>query len=164
MEDKKTFLVFIILGGILNLILIILMIRGLATYLSNLSNIEKNRASNEEFNNLTRDLIYKIDVERPNLSKLKEKFNSETSVSSYLEKLTIRTNEKNVQLYKNTILSSSDNEILMNAVLYGTLTSITSIVEEIENELPLSEITNSTLEKEGDYFKANLSIRILIDK
>jgi len=164
MEDKKTFLAFIIITSILNISLLVLFIRGLTIYISNLQINETSKLKISEFNSLINDLKYRINSPAKDVTILKDKFNSQTSVASYIEKLSFKTNEKNIQILKNVVILSSSNEIIINLELYGNFENIVNLVKEVENELPLTEIQESKIEINNQVAKVNLKIRILIDQ
>jgi len=164
MEDKKTFTAFLIITLVLNVVLLILLVRGLVIYINNVQILNKNNLLVIEFNSLITELKYRIDSPKTDLSILNTRFNSNTSVASYIEKLSFKTNEKNVQILKNLIISSSENEIIMDLQLYGSFKNIVTIINEIEKELPLTEIQESKIEISGDESKISMKLRILIDK
>lgn len=164
MEDRKLFYTFTTVGVLLNSVLIFLLVNGLSIYLENIKNFESNK-------NTIKALDQEIDQFNINTSKplqdsniLKNRFKSTTSVSEYIEKLVLKTNEKNIQIYQSTILSSLDKEINMELILYGTLDGISRTINEIEKELPLTEISNSEIEISGQYVKVKLNLRILVDQ
>jgi len=164
MEDKKTFNSFVILTSILNLILVYMLIKGLNYYIGNIRSEQNNQKLLNEFNNVYNEYSIKSKFEIKDIPLQKNRFSSSTSIAGYIEKLVFKTNEKSIQLYKNTVLSTTDREIIMQVTLYGTFDSISSVVKEIEEELPFTEITESTVEVSGKLYKVNLNLRILVDQ
>lgn len=162
MEDKKLFITFLSITTCLNLFLVYMLIKGLVFYIGNLQNIQNSKKLSQEFKYLFDQYKINTNIERQDLSILKNRYSGTTSISGYIEKLVFKTNEKNVQLYKNTVLSNNEKEIIMEITLYGTFDSVSRVIKEIEEELPLTEITGSTIEVSGNLYKANLNLRILI--
>jgi len=162
MEDKKTYYSFLIVSSILNIFLVYLLIKGLIIYINNIQIYQKNISISQEFNNLISDYQNKIEKPKYDLQKIKNRYEPTTSVSTYMEKIVFKTNEKNVQIYQNTVLKSSDKEIVLQLVLYGTFDGISTVINEIENELPLTEITSSEIEVSGDFIKDKLILRIVL--
>jgi len=52
----------------------------------------------------------------------------------------------------------------MEITLYGSIESIARVIKEIEEELPLTEITESTIEVNGKLVRVNLKLRILLNQ
>jgi hypothetical protein len=164
MEDKYTFISFTVIASILNILLLIMLVTGLNFYISNIRNYQLNETLNQELSSITNEFKIKTSTQVKDSTQLKARFNSTTSISGYLEQLVFKTNEKNVQVYKSSVLNTSETEITMEIILYGSFESVGRVIKEIENELPLTEITESSIEISGNFIKNKLILKILIDK
>jgi len=162
MEDKKLFITFISITAILNLFLFYLLIKGLLFYVNDFQNIQNSQKLFQDFKTNYDQYKINTNIQKQDLTVLKNRYSGTTSISGYIEKLVFKTNEKNVQLYKNTVVTSNDKEIIMEVTLFGTFDSISRVIKEIEDELPLTEITGSTVEVSGKLYRVNLNLRILI--
>lgn len=163
MEDKKVFLSFLAITLLLNIFLLFMLVKGLNFYIGNIKTIQNTQNEISEFKKVYDEFKVKTSTERGDLTRFKNRFSSTTSIAGYIEKLVFKTNEKKIQLYKNTVLSTNDKEILMEITLYGTFDSISRVIKEIEEELPLTEITESSIEVSGSLVKVNLNLRILLN-
>lgn len=164
MEDKNTFISFTIIVSVLNILLLYILLSGLNSYLSNISNFQTNQKLSNELNQLTNEFKIKTNIKLENLDVLRSRYNQSTSISGYLEQLVFKTNEKNTQLYKSSVLSTDENQFTMEVILYGSFESNARVIKSIEEELPLTEITESSVEISGNYIKSRLILKVLIDK
>jgi hypothetical protein len=135
---------FIILILVLNIVGIFIITRELFR-IAELNKIESSIVENESIINQNKNLINKedLDTRYEEINKIISSINNLGDLLTFIE---LKTEEYNLTIEETKVLNVSNEEILYQIKVNGSLESISGFIREIEEDKNIKEIIKSEIE------------------